>query len=112
MLLGGLFEELLRQGVTLVITSNVPPSGLYRDGLQRARFLPAITLLERELEVLEVDGGTDYRLRQLRQAPIYLMAADPATQRWWAIMEPMQVPLPNRGPGEWWARMEEVFHHD
>jgi cell division protein ZapE len=79
MLLGGLFEELLRQGVTLVITSNVPPSGLYRDGLQRARFLPAITLLERELEVLEVDGGTDYRLRQLRQAPIYLMAADPAT---------------------------------
>jgi len=79
MLLGGLFEELLSQGVTLVITANVPPSGLYRDGLQRARFLPAIALLERELDVLEVDAGTDYRLRQLRQAPIYLMAADPAT---------------------------------
>ncbi len=40
------------------------------------------------------------------------MAADPATQRWWAIMEPMQDPLPTRAPGEWWARMEEVFHHD
>lgn len=40
------------------------------------------------------------------------MAADPATQRWWAIMEPMQDPIPSRAPGEWWARMEEVFHHD
>lgn len=40
------------------------------------------------------------------------MAADPATQRWWAIMEPMQQPLENRGEGEWWAAMEEVFHHD
>ncbi|MFT3829139.1 MAG: L-rhamnose mutarotase [Opitutaceae bacterium] len=38
------------------------------------------------------------------------MAADPATQRWWALMEPMQDPLPTREPGEWWARMEEVFH--
>jgi cell division protein ZapE len=79
MLIGGLFEEMLRQGVTLVITSNVPPAGLYRDGLQRARFLPAIELLERQLDVLQVDAGTDYRLRQLRQAPIYLAAADPAT---------------------------------
>ena len=79
MLLGTLFEELSLQGVTLVITSNVPPSGLYRDGLQRARFLPAIALLERELDVLEVDGGTDYRLRQLCQAPIYLDTADAAT---------------------------------
>jgi cell division protein ZapE len=79
MLLGTLFEELLRQGVTLVVTANVPPSGLYRDGLQRSRFLPAIALLERELDLIEVDAGIDYRLRQLRQAPIYLSAADPAT---------------------------------
>jgi L-rhamnose mutarotase len=40
------------------------------------------------------------------------MAADPATQRWWAVMEPMQEPYPDRAPGEWWSRMEEVFHHD
>ncbi len=79
MLLGGLFEELLRQGVTLVITANVPPAGLYRDGLQRARFLPAIAMLERELDLLEVDAGADYRLRQLRRAPVYLIATDAAT---------------------------------
>jgi cell division protein ZapE len=79
MLLGTLFEALLAAGCTLVFTSNVPPSGLYREGLQRARFLPAIALLERRHELLQVDGGADYRLRQLRQAPIYLPAADAAT---------------------------------
>jgi cell division protein ZapE len=77
MLLGGLFRRLIDHGVALVFTSNVPPSGLYRDGLQRQRFLPAIELLERELDVIAVDGGTDYRLRQLTQAPIYLDSADP-----------------------------------
>jgi cell division protein ZapE len=80
MLLGKLFEALLGQGVSLVITSNTPPAGLYRDGLQRARFLPAIALLESRLDVLQVDAGTDYRLRQLRQAPIYL-AGDEAGSR-------------------------------
>jgi L-rhamnose mutarotase len=40
------------------------------------------------------------------------MGADPATQRWWALMEPMQQPLATRKPGEWWAAMEEVFHLD
>jgi len=40
------------------------------------------------------------------------MAADPTTQKWWAIMQPIQVPLDTRAPGEWWASMEEVFHTD
>ncbi|MBI5087279.1 MAG: L-rhamnose mutarotase [Acidobacteria bacterium] len=40
------------------------------------------------------------------------MAADPRTQEWWAIMKPMQEPLPTRADGEWWAAMEEVFHTD
>lgn len=40
------------------------------------------------------------------------MAADPATQRWWSVCVPCQNPLPDRGEGEWWASMEEVFHHD
>ena len=74
MLLGGLFEGLHAAGVTLVITSNSPPSRLYHDGLQRGRFLPAIALLERATQVLEVDGGTDYRLRELERAPLYLVA--------------------------------------
>lgn len=40
------------------------------------------------------------------------MAADPTTQMWWGLMEPMQEPYPDRAPGEWWSRMEEVFHQD
>ena len=72
MLLSGLFGGLVSRGVTLVFTSNVPPQRLYQDGLQRARFLPAIELLEKCTEVLELDGGTDYRLRQLERAPLYV----------------------------------------
>ena len=72
MILARLFEGLLRRGVTLVTTSNVPPADQYQGGLQRQRFLPAIALLERHLEVLHLAGSTDYRLRQLTQAAIYL----------------------------------------
>jgi cell division protein ZapE len=79
MLLGGLFAELLRRGVTLVVTSNVAPAELYKGGLQRERFLPAIALIEQHLEILEVGGATDYRLRQLTQAGTYLIAAAPDT---------------------------------
>lgn len=79
MLLGGLFAALVEAGTTLVFTSNVPPAGLYRDGLQRARFLPAIALLERHCELLPVDAGQDYRLRQLERAPLYFSSADAAT---------------------------------
>ena len=71
MILGTLFEALFSRGVTLVTTSNVPPENLYRDGLQRQRFLPAIALLETHTRVLELEAGVDYRLRVLEQAEIY-----------------------------------------
>jgi cell division protein ZapE len=81
MLLGGLFAGLFARGVTLVFTSNLPPSQLYREGLQRQRFLPAIAAIERHCEVINVDGGEDYRLRLLEKAPLYLDARLPDTQR-------------------------------
>lgn len=71
MILGTLLGHLFERGVTLVATSNIAPDGLYRDGLQRQRFLPAIELLKRHTRVLNVDGGTDYRLRALTRAEIY-----------------------------------------
>jgi cell division protein ZapE len=81
MLLAGLFGGLRARGVTLVFTSNLPPAELYRDGLQRQRFLPAIALIEGHCEVINVDAGADYRLRQLEKAPLYLDADAPATQQ-------------------------------
>lgn len=71
MILGGLLTHLLNDGVTLVTTSNIQPDFLYENGLQRERFLPVIVLLKRDTDVVELDGGIDYRLRSLQQARIY-----------------------------------------
>jgi cell division protein ZapE len=79
MILSGLLDGLFRRGVTLVATSNVAPQDLYEDGLQRQRFLPAIALIEAHVDVLRVDSGIDYRLRQLERAPTYLDSALPQT---------------------------------
>ena len=68
MILGTLMEALFERGICLVATSNIVPDELYRNGLQRARFLPAIALINAHCDVVNVDAGTDYRLRTLEQA--------------------------------------------
>ncbi|WP_247646262.1 cell division protein ZapE [Deefgea sp. CFH1-16] len=72
MILGRLMEQLFSRGVILVTTSNYPPDGLYPNGLHRASFLPTIELLKAKLDVLNVDGGQDFRLRTLTAARTYL----------------------------------------
>lgn len=71
MILGTLMQEMFKRKMILVATSNIVPQELYRNGLQRARFLPAIALIEQHCVVLNVDSGIDYRLRTLEQAEIY-----------------------------------------
>jgi len=80
MILGTLFEELFAHNVTLVATSNIIPDELYRNGLQRARFLPAIALINHHCDVVNVDSGVDYRLRTLEQAEIYHSPLDQQAQ--------------------------------
>ncbi|HEX6997238.1 MAG TPA: cell division protein ZapE [Gammaproteobacteria bacterium] len=81
MILGRLFEGLFARGVTLAATSNIAPDDLYRDGLQRQRFLPAIELIKRHVEVLHVAGAVDYRLRVLERADVYRHPSGPEADR-------------------------------
>jgi cell division protein ZapE len=80
MLLGHLLELLFARGVTLVATSNIAPKDLYKDGLQRAQFLPAIAAIERHCAVLHLDGANDYRLQHLKHAATWCVPADAASE--------------------------------
>ncbi|HHL9233128.1 TPA: cell division protein ZapE [Escherichia coli] len=80
MLLGGLMKALFARGITLVATSNIPPDELYRNGLQRARFLPAIDAIKQHCDVMNVDAGVDYRLRTLTQAHLWLSPLNDETR--------------------------------
>jgi cell division protein ZapE len=71
MLLARLLERTLARGVVYCMTSNYPPDALYRDGLTRENFLGAIALVKQHMDVLQVDGGVDYRLRALEQVKAY-----------------------------------------
>ncbi len=94
MILGGLMEQLFARGVTLVATSNITPERLYENGLQRQRFLPVIDLIKTHCEVMNLDGGTDYRLRALTQAQLYYWPLDEGAEQ--AMGETFDSLVPNR----------------
>jgi cell division protein ZapE len=78
MILGRLFKRLFELGVVVVATSNVPPAELYKDGLNRALFLPFIALIEEHMEIVELRARTDFRLEKLAGAPVWYVPADRA----------------------------------
>ena len=98
MILGRLLDALFTAGVVFVMTSNYRPDTLWPSGLQRERFLPAIALIERWLDVMEVDAGVDYRLRTLSQAPTYHVPAGPAADAALAAAYDAMAPGTDDGP--------------
>ncbi len=76
MILGRYLEEVMERGVEFVMTSNYPPDGLYPNGLQRERFLPAIELIKQRLDVVAVDNGTDYRRLKMEKLKVYHVGDD------------------------------------
>jgi cell division protein ZapE len=81
MILGTLLQSLFERGVTLVTTSNTAPENLYKDGLQRARFLPAIALIEKHCRVVQMISSHDWRLRALTQAAVYQVPPSAEAER-------------------------------
>ena len=81
MILGGLLQSLISEGVVLVTTSNSDPASLYAGGLQRQRFLPAIRTIEEKMDVIELAGDKDYRLRLLQKAGTWLCPAGEGADR-------------------------------
>lgn len=71
MILGELFQHLFENGVTLITSSNIPPDLLYKEGLQRERFLPAIHLIKENTEVIHLHSKMDYRKQHVRQSGVY-----------------------------------------
>ena len=80
MILGRLFQELFAQGVVMVITSNRPPDDLYKDGLQRERFVPFIGEIKNRLDVLELNSDRDYRLGRKRGMQVYYSPLNGASE--------------------------------
>ena len=80
MLLGRLLTALLDRSVVFVATSNVPPEGLYKNGLQRDKFLPAIAAIKSHNKIIKVDSAQDYRLERLSLAELYLSPLSPTVE--------------------------------
>ncbi len=125
MLMRNLLRGLFDQGLVLVTTSNQKPDDLYRNGLQRAQFLPAIDLIKQHLEIRHIDGGTDYRLRALEKGGVFHFPADATAdaamaQTFEAIaggpgvrdvrleIESRAIRALRTGPGVAWFRFEEL----
>jgi cell division protein ZapE len=97
MLLGRLFERLFAGGVVLVATSNTAPDDLYRDGLNRQLFLPFIGLLKTEVEIVPLDGPTDYRRLKFEGEEIYHFGTGPQVD---AAMDRLWLKLTGGVPGK------------
>ncbi len=80
MLMKGLLQGLLDEGVAIVVTSNAHPASLYRNGLQRSQFLPTIDLLEKNMAIIHFDGDEDYRMRNIARAGVYHSPVDEASE--------------------------------
>lgn len=76
MILGRLMDAMFARGVVMIITSNSSPDQLYENGLQRQKFLPAINLIKRNLKIINIDSGNDYRLREMPTAPLFMLTSD------------------------------------
>lgn len=98
MILGRLLTALFGHGVVFVLTSNYRPDDLYPNGLQRQKLLPTIALIKGWLDVTEVDGGTDYRLRELEQAAAYYVAPQGAAEARLAALFDRMRPGPDEDP--------------
>ncbi|HVR94740.1 MAG TPA: cell division protein ZapE, partial [Casimicrobiaceae bacterium] len=98
MILGRLLSALFERGVVFVMTSNYHPDDLYPNGLQRQRLLPTIALLKQWLDVIEIDGGTDYRLRELEHMSCYYVTPAGAADVELAMVFDRMRPGPDEDP--------------